>query len=263
MAAFPYRSIMVTLAKPVKNPYWWWRALCLAIAIIAGIFYAVTLHQAHDWGGDFSQYIMHARNVVEGLPYKETNHLQNPELTIAPEVYPVVFPLLLAPVYALFGLNLLAFKVVVVVCFAGFLLMLWPVFSPYLPARAVFFITALIAFNPGFYLFKENILSEFPFIFFLFVCFFFMQRAFMARKELNCWLFYGLVGVGLFLAIGTRSAGIVLVPAWLGAAFFKKEKQPNLIMYLGFSLAVFSGLYFLQALYMNSHGESYIDQFRK
>ena len=56
MAAFPYRSIMVTLAKPVKNPYWWWLALCLAIAIIAGIFYAVTLHQAHDWGGDFSQW---------------------------------------------------------------------------------------------------------------------------------------------------------------------------------------------------------------
>lgn len=254
---------MLSIIKPTKNTYLLWQGLCLVTAIVAGVFYALTLHQAHDWGGDFSQYIMHARNLAEGLPYKETGHLQNPELTIAPEVYPVVFPLLLVPIYVTFGLNLLAYKVVAVLCFTGFLLMLWPVFRPHLPPQVIFFITVLIAFNPGFYLFKEYILSELTFVFFLFVCFYFMHKSLYARKLKASWIFYGLVGLGLFLAIGTRSAGMVLIPAWVGAAILRKEKQPNWLVLLGFSLLIFLGLYFLQSLYMNSQGESYLDQFRK
>ncbi len=240
-----------------------WRWLCVAVALLTGLLYFLNLQQEHDWGGDFSQYIAHARNMAEGVPYKATNHLQSSELTIAPETYPVVFPLLLAPVYALFGVDLVAFKVVVVLCFVGFLLMLWPVFRPHLPAAAVFFVTVLLAANPSFYLFKEHILSEFPFLFFLFVCLYFMQRAFYAANAREARLFYGLAGLGLFLLVGTRSLGMVMVPAWIGGMVFLKAKPRRWLLYLGFSLLVFAIFYLLQKIYLNSIGESYGDQFLK
>jgi hypothetical protein len=77
--------------------------------------YWATLRPGHDWGGDFSQYINHARNLAVGRPYGETRYVITlPEAAIhMPAVYPPVFPMVLAPVYRRFGLDLVAMKIVV------------------------------------------------------------------------------------------------------------------------------------------------------
>jgi len=92
--------------------------LSLALAL-SGAYYA-TLRPGQDWGGDFSQYINHARNLALGHDYLETRYVVTfPESARRmPAAYPPVFPLLLAPVYRRFGLDYLALKILVQAMFA-------------------------------------------------------------------------------------------------------------------------------------------------
>jgi hypothetical protein len=88
-------------------------ALVVALLVaLAGTAYWLTLRPGQDWGSDFSQYIIHARNLATGRPYVESNYVVTfPKAGIhMPHIYPPVFPLVLAPVYRKFGLNYLALK---------------------------------------------------------------------------------------------------------------------------------------------------------
>jgi hypothetical protein len=91
----------------------------LAIVLIAGPVYFFTIRPGHDWGGDFALYIAHARNLAQGRPYHDTGYVTDPEVPgpgesgMGPPSYPPVFPLLLAPLYAEFGLDYFVFKLAV------------------------------------------------------------------------------------------------------------------------------------------------------
>lgn len=235
----------------------------MVVALLTGVIYGAMLQPGHNWGDDFSQYLAHAVNLATGQPYKEIKHLQHPLLPIAPETYPVVYPLLLAPVYAVFGLDLVAFKVVGTICFIGFLLLLWPVFRPYLSGMAIFCLTLLLAANPAFFAFKEHILSEFPFLFFLFLSFWVMQRARGTRTAGRQLFLYGLVGLCIFLVAGCRSIGLALLPAWICEVLFSKSRQQYKVLGLGLSLLVFGALYGGQAWYLHDGGNGYGSQFQR
>jgi hypothetical protein len=182
-----------------------------AIAIIlaiTGVVYLATLRAGHDWGDDFAQYILHARNLCEGRPYAETGYLFNPDLIIGPRAYPPVFPALLAPVYAALGVHLAAFKVV---CLGFFLLSLGLVFA--LSRRVSSDATALLvvlvlAASPAHWRFKDEIGSDWPFVFFVHAVF--LAARVMAERPGAGAL---LVVLTAALALGTRSAGGVLLPS--------------------------------------------------
>jgi hypothetical protein len=88
-------------------------ALALVLTLFLGVLYVVTQRDGHDWGGDFSVYLQHAKNLVEGKPYRSSSFHVTPESSIDhPASYPPLFPLLLAPVYTIAGLNYHALKMV-------------------------------------------------------------------------------------------------------------------------------------------------------
>ena len=73
--------------------------LCVAAIIVAtGVLHLATIRDGHNWGGDFSFYIHHAKNIAEGKPYADTGFVYNPHSPhLSPESFPPVFPLMLAP----------------------------------------------------------------------------------------------------------------------------------------------------------------------
>ena len=83
------------------------------VIVIAAILFLPLLflgtRTSHDWGDDFAQYIHQAANIVKGIPQSETGFIYSQQNYIGPQAYPVGFPLLLAPVYALAGNNITAF----------------------------------------------------------------------------------------------------------------------------------------------------------
>ena len=73
-------------------------------------FVALAVHQ-WDWGppttaGDYAQYLLHAKAIVEGRPYADTGYIFHPDAwIIGPRAYPPGFPLTLAPLVALVGVH--------------------------------------------------------------------------------------------------------------------------------------------------------------
>ena len=49
-----------------------------AVILSLCLFYFLTIRDGHNWGGDFSMYIHHAKNIVDGTKYQDTGYIYNP-----------------------------------------------------------------------------------------------------------------------------------------------------------------------------------------
>ncbi len=191
------------------------RAAVLFLTVaIAGIVYAATLRSGQDWGGDFAMYIMHARNIAEGIPYGQTGYIINPSVpSLGPRTYPPVYPMLLSPIYRFFGMDFRAMKLELVVMFALFLGVLCVAFGR---NRAPGFSVALVLFvaaNPLFWEFKDHIRSDIPFLLFSYAALAAIDRGVDRGGAAGGRAGEGLVaGALVYLAYGTRLVGIVILP---------------------------------------------------
>lgn len=108
---------------PVDRPK---HALLIYLACLVP-FGVLALHQ---WSylprltdGDFAQYILHAKALVEGRRYTDTGYIFTPfTFLVGPKAQPPGLPLLLTPFVAFFGTNLIALKSVVVLSAIAFVL---------------------------------------------------------------------------------------------------------------------------------------------
>jgi GT2 family glycosyltransferase len=222
------------------------------IIIVIGAFYLSTIRPGHLWGDDYCMYISHARNIVEGRPYGDTGYIYNPRRVIAPKSYPPVFPLLLAPVYYFFGLNLKAMKVEVILIFLLSLFIIYQVFRNELGWPYLIALVALIGFNPQLWIFKDQVISDLPFLFFTYLSLYLIHRAYQVdRTTLSKIAFVLLIGITIYLACGTRNIGMVLIPClFIYHLMRNKGAGPFAIAIL----LLIGGLIFLQTI--SSHSVS-------
>lgn len=221
--------------------------LFLILAVIGG-FYLATLRPGQRWNDDFSQYIHHALNIVNGRDYRDTGYLYDPiTAVIGPRFYPPVFPLLLAPEVALFGLNLTAMKVVVILFFLLFLGVFAWSFKEDLPFPFLATAICILGFNPYFWDIKDNIVSDLPFLFFLYLAMGVIQWSYARpdRPDRRTWKRALLLGLLLYLIFGTRSAGAILVPALF---LFEILRLKRLSPFPVIALAVLGVLWLIQHL---------------
>jgi hypothetical protein len=191
---------------------WLGFAPAAALAFV-GIFFVLTLRPGQDWtlGDDFAQYILHARNIAEGRAYASTGYIYNPDLAVVgPPAYPPVLPLALAPVWALFGLNLQAMKVLMVVFFVSGLGLASELMRPALGPLERAAIVLIVGLNPYFWDFKDAILSDLPFMFFAFAALMVARQTHQRYSRAPLPL-AACLGGAMYLAYGTRVAGLALV----------------------------------------------------
>ncbi|MBI4598445.1 MAG: glycosyltransferase family 39 protein [Candidatus Omnitrophica bacterium] len=224
----------------------------LALGLIAaiGAGYLATLRAGHDWGDDFSAYLQHAKNIAEGRPYASGGYLYNPANPIGPPACPPVFPLLLAPVYALFGLNLTAMKAAVVLWFLAALFMMFLVFRRLRPDAEALALVAIIGVNPLFWSFKDQVLSDVPFLCFTYASFWLIAQHDLQRASPRPrWLLALATGLVWYLAYGTRSLGL-LIPAALVIALAIRRQRPSRSLLI--ALLLLAGLIALQNLWLHT-----------
>jgi hypothetical protein len=132
----------------------------------------------------------------------------------APQYYSYGFPLLLAPVIKVFGVNFKAMDLYISCWLVGWALLVFF----YLRSRFSFFTAASFVFiffvNPYFFRFKAEIISDIPFAFFFTLCMLF----FIHRRELS--LVYKVIfGCVVGFTIGIRDLGYFF-PAMILADMF-------------------------------------------
>ena len=137
----------------------------LAVVLLVGLFHILTIRSGHDWADDFAQYVAHARNLAEGRPYGETGYIFNPSNQgVGPATYPPVFPLMLAPVWMVFGFSLVAMKVESILFFLFFLWLFWFTLRAEIRVRYRLTLLFLVGINPLFWNLKDRVTSDIPFL---------------------------------------------------------------------------------------------------
>jgi len=186
-----------------------WFPILLLVAGIA-LFYGFTLREGHAWGDDFAQYLLHAGSIAEGRNYNDIHFIRNPLHFIAPQAYPPLVPLVLAPVYHLFGLDLTAMKLAQLACYCLSLLVIGRLFGRNLSTVCVLAVLALLAFNPYVWNQKDTVQSEYLYLLFSFLGLLLMLWHYN-RGTAGIIPGIGLLlGVTMYLAYGTREIGVVL-----------------------------------------------------
>jgi hypothetical protein len=190
-------------------------SLFILIVCISGLLMLGRLTRGHDWGGDFSAYIMQARSITEASPraFVESNRftIEESSMLIGPTVYPWGFPMLLAPLYALFGLNILALKAVGVFSYLIFLIVLWFGFRRDHTSSGFLCLVCLFAFNPAFIEFSNRIMSDLPFLAVSTICVLLIkeivvkERCIISRRSDLI-----LLGAGIAFAYAIRTIGLLL-----------------------------------------------------
>ena len=236
------------------------KVLILFILILAiGIFFMSTIREGHRWAGDFSMYVHHAKNIVEGKPFGETGYIYNPHYPqLGPKTYPPVFPLLLAPAYKVFHLDLRPMKMEIIAFFMLALTLLIIITSREISFPYQILLIGIVGLNPFFWDFKDYVLSDIPFLVFTYISLFLFHRTYAKGSRSKIRIIDSLwIGIFMYLSFGTKTIGFVLIPSVIILDLIKRRK---LSLYVIMTIGIFSILMILQTLLI--HGDSdYFDQF--
>ncbi len=238
-----------------------WLIIALLI-VLAGVFHLCVHQSGHIWGGDFAMYVLHARNLVEGVPFAETGYIYNGTVEfpgIGPRTYPPGCPVMLAPVYWCYGLDLAAMKWMMVGSFLVFLAVLALCFRRQLTPTELIALVALVGFNHFFVDLTGVINSDIPFLALVYLVILLVETAYAdnssARRKMICLLASGLV---MYLAFATRTIGVLLAPTLLLRDWLHSRRvSRDAVLALG----IFGGLLLLQSMTLHSGG-SYADHLR-
>ncbi len=228
-------------------------------AVLVGVFYLATIRDGQDWPDDFSQYIQHALNIAEGAPYAATGYIYNPRNPgIGPRTYPPGFPLLLAPVIKGFGLDLRSMKVLVIGLFVGALLLIVALFRGDLPPPQLAALVLVTGLNPFFWEFKDEVLSDIPFLFFVLLSLYLFTRAGeVDGSRRRAAVLAVLAGVAAYASYATRVLGVVLVPCFIAHDLIRTKRISRRTVLAGGAFVALAGAQYLFWI----RDSSYLDPF--
>jgi hypothetical protein len=170
-------------------------------------------------------------------------------------MYPPIFPLLLTPLYKIFGLSLLPMKVEQIFFIILTLALVFILWHTYLGTAYCLALVAILGFSPTFWWAKENILSDLPFLFFFYAAVCLLQWTPTGQRQ--CWTWSLVLGITLYVVIGTRTAGITLVPGILIYQWLRYRRISGLT---GVTLAVCAIALIAQNWFVGAVPGGYMEQ---
>jgi hypothetical protein len=223
----------------------------LAALLLVAAVHLLLLRPGHTWSDDFAMYLAHAQNLATGRPYGLTGYTANPWAVPGPATYPPVYPLLITPLVARFGLDLAVLKQADVLMLVaglgvGHLLLRarvgrWPALVGVL----------LIGLGPYALGFCDEVRSD-PLFLLLFLWTLLLGEHWIDRPPpagAAAWGAGLALGLLAYLAYGTRSVGIVLLPAVAVAQLWRHRRLGGV---LPVAVAVAVALTAAQALFLHS-----------
>lgn len=202
----------------------------------------INVPNSHDWGGDFAQYIHQAKNLVEGIPQSETGYIYNYEYALlGPKTYPMGFPILLAPVYALFGNSIHAFTYFMSILVIVFGIVCFRLFKRFTKREYhAILMLLIIVYNPWFLRFKTEVLAELPLIiFFTLILSIYLNKSSSIKKYIILGLLSGYML--LIKSIGLALVGGILINELV--RWYRKENDSfikNSVAYFVSAILIYS-----------------------
>ncbi len=200
--------------------------LVLLIALLLPLFY-VNVKDSHDWGDDFAQYFIQARNILDHRPQTDNGLVFDSQTgEYALKAYPVGFPLILATAWWFFGNSILVSSFTLSFFYFAFGLVAFFYFKKYFNEAISLLLVLVVIYNPSVIGLKREILSDVPFSFFLLLGILLFQSE---RKNILHFIFTGIVWG---FALSVRGIGATLFLAsglWLLQMLFQLVRKKNRI----------------------------------
>lgn len=202
----------------IRNPIVLARLLFSCFLVLLGAFYLTHLREGHVWGDDFAMYIAQAKNIALGRPLADTGYIFDPHSPgLGPSAYPPAFPLLLSPVYRIWGLDLSMMKTEIVLIFLVALFFAFELISIHLTHAYSAVLVGVLGCSPYFYEAKDSVTSDLPFL-----CFVMLSLLVLSKCENQGWKSLPLAlcaSTCIYLSFATRTAGVSLLPCLVLALF--------------------------------------------
>ena len=173
------------------------KKVILSVLIVSSFLISIlTLKNGHNWGDDFAQYLIYAKNIISGRPIIQNVVLGQQDLV------PAGYSLLLAPIIFFRGVDFLALKLLTVFFWFG---MVWGYFCfiRIRNNRTVWQIPMALILSSVFFTYKQSLSPDIPFAFYVVWAVYCFERYCLTFQR----LFFNLFLLLASLAIMTRSAG--------------------------------------------------------
>jgi len=214
--------------------------------------YALAARDGHNWKGDFSQYIMHAQNLVQGKAYSNLGVLSIDNTAHAG--IPPGYPLIIVPVLKFFGLNFIILKIQIAFIFGLGLLIYWYETQKEMPIRWSLGTLAFLAFTPWVLKFSNNVLTDIPYLTASLFTLYWGHKFFQNPPTLKSTLYLSL---SLILACSFRSVGVIIIGTVMLYAILLRRShliQTAVLTFLSFTCTTLIYRFF-------EAGGSYVSQF--
>jgi hypothetical protein len=233
--------------------------ILLSLAIGSAI-----LTRGHEWGDDWASYVMQAQSILNGRTNEFVEHntftIFESSFQIGPVAYPWGYPLILTPALALKGIHPLTLKLPGLFFFTGFLICFYLLLKDRLTRTESLLLVSLFAFNPTLIKFLDQILSDIPFLFLVF-----LSLLLITKLKPGVWNSIG-VGTIIFFAFFIRTTGIILLGSFLvcqALRFYRqKETRKAILINSVMILISFSLLWIATSLIFPNGQGSYFEQLR-
>jgi hypothetical protein len=222
--------------------------LLLVVFLLLPLFF-INVKNTHDWGDDFAQYLIQARNIVEDRPQTYNGLLLNEkERAYAIEAYPVGFPLMIAPLYYFFQLSIQPYCMInSFLLFAAGILM-FEFFRKRIDVIPAILITLLFCYNVNTLDLKKQILSEIAFTCTILVLIFYRELKIYNKKY--SWVLTGSILASL---VSIRLAGVAFLTGFILFELYTilQEKERIVRIQLGRKLLLSFSSFFIFFFLLN------------
>ena len=221
------------------------RNIIVIILILLSILYAASLNSYLSLYGDNAVFIILAKSILTQGKYSHIGMVSEPSHT----QFPFIFPLMLVPIIAIFGINILAMKILITILALASVFLIWFFFkiidnnTDQKPNWFPIIIAILSGLSPFMGEFTHKVMSEYPYVFFSFLAIIFLAK--YHRQER--WLTKTGIATTFLITISyfTRSIGIVIFIGSLLYIFLEGISKQNIS--LRFKKALLIALVFIIA----------------
>jgi len=243
--------------QPFEMDFLRWCAknrLLLGVVGLVGVFQLATITPGLVNNEDACLFLSHARNLATGRPYGATDFIYTTETAIySPSVYPPVFPTMLAPVYRFSGLNPNPYKILLVCTLLLSLIVIARLYRDRATRSQLLVVVALLGFSPFIAEQKNEIMSDLPFLLFVYAVLLLCSTLWERAAKGSPYLWPGIyVGLLSYLAYGTRSIGVGLIPCIIAFGLIRYRRIARFSMV---AAGVFAALAGLQSWFVSSSSD--------
>ncbi len=172
---------------------------------------------------------------------------------IGPYLYPNGFPLLLSPLYHLLGINFMAMKLYCSVFFLCSIPLAYDFFKKYIDRRlAITVLVVVLFFNRSLLLLADNVLSDFPFLFFSLLTIYFIEKN-------SSFITLLITGILLFFPYYIRDVGIFMLPVFVLYQIVHYKRQKINIALKLLPYFIFASLFFLNYVIYPFGSENHLE----